>query len=95
MALFEEGGHCTVGYYAGHDNIRDLQTCLDQCLAEDECQYVAFYDQESCSRYGNGSCEFKTNKYATSNLYTTYLKVQKGMNSLFLITNLQFCRFTS
>ena len=78
MVLFKKEGHCNIGYYAGWDGIKDLQSCLDRCLAESECSYVSFYANESCSRYKDGTY----GNCGTSSLYTTYKKVLKGMISI-------------
>ena len=77
MEVFVGEGHCSIGYYAGWDNIKDLQSCLNQCLNDHQCKYVSFYAQESCSRYRNGPCGFTSNQFASSKFYITYQKVQK------------------
>ena len=82
MVLFKKEGHCNIGYYAGWDGIKDLQSCLDRCLAESECSYVSFYANESCSRYRNEKCGIMP--FTSSSFYTTYKKVINGMVLIFL-----------
>jgi len=78
MVPFKEGGHCSIGYYAGWDGIKDLRLCLLKCLEENDCEFVSFYAKESCSRYKRVSCGFRTDYFASSPLYKTYRKVSKG-----------------
>ena len=81
MEVFGGEGHCSIGYYTGWDNIKDLQSCLNQCLAEDQCKYVSFYEEESCSRYSNFNCGFRSNQFSSSKFYITYQKVQRVPNA--------------
>ena len=78
MVPFKEGGHCSIGYHAGWDGIKDLRLCLLKCIEESNCEYVSFYAKESCSRYKRGNCGFRTDQFASSSLYNTYRKVSKG-----------------
>ena len=52
---------CGHGFYAGwHANeARQLEACLELCLGETRCRYVAFLQDRSCSRYDEraGACD--------------------------------------
>ena len=71
MVLYGENGYCLNGEYAS-DGIKDLQSCVQQCLGEVECLYVSFGKDNDCVRYKNHNCGFFQSNYVT------YQKVRKG-----------------
>ena len=51
-------GYCVTGYYAGWDKkgIATQDSCNDLCLSEPQCKYVAWYPNQTCSRYSGKYC---------------------------------------
>ena len=51
-------GYCVTGYYAGWDKkgIATQESCNDLCLSEAQCKYVAWYPNQTCSRYSGKYC---------------------------------------
>ena len=80
MVLYKGSGICSNGYYAGFDGFNDLQSCLNQCLAEPKCLYVSFAKGSSCSRFKNQNCETSVSHYIHPKAkdFITYLKIKKG-----------------
>ena len=92
MQLYARMGVCSNGYYKSFDGFTDLTSCLHKCLAEGECLYVSFMDDQkdgkTCKGYKNTNCalNFKgkgLSRDVASKRHITYQKIQKGKSCLF------------
>ena len=84
MQLYSRMGNCSNGYYKSFDGFSDLQSCLKKCVAENECLYVSFMDDENdgktCKGYKSTVCNVKFHARrldVASKGHTTYQKIPK------------------
>ena len=77
MVFYKERGHCGEGWI-GSDTNQDLQSCLDICIADDQCLFVSHWKDRVCAKYSSPDCKFTRTELVTSYKYTTYRKYHKG-----------------
>ena len=80
MELFGENGHCSADHYKSLDTIKDVESCIEKCIADEVCHFMSFNADESCRLYKKGDCKLTVTPESKS--YKTYKKVEKGKNIL-------------
>ena len=81
MKPFGENGHCTTDHYKAFDTIKDVDLCIEKCIADEVCHYLSFNAKKSCMLYKKGDCTLTVTPESKS--YKTYKKVEKGKNIFF------------
>ena len=51
--IYQRRGYCDDGFIDGWDagEAQSLEACLNLCISEERCQFVAFAQRQTCSRY--------------------------------------------
>ena len=78
LKLYSRFGTCHNGYYKDFDGITDMQSCLKQCLTEDDCFYVSFVEGKTCIGYKDTYCKLKIESNTNATPHMTYQKIEKG-----------------
>ena len=74
MVMYEKG-YCGYGHYKDNRNGLHVQdSCLEACLADVRCTYVAFKSGANCAMYRERPCDIRN---PTSG-YTTFQKIATG-----------------